>query len=140
MSLLIPSPNDETPSIMIASYPVYEKEYDDPIAAGEYDQIIAAVKASRSILDSYGIKEDAKSNPLVRYISPLVKIQVEGAALTKLFNGQLSSISALIGAKKLESISVVNDTKIEEGYAVAAVNSEVNVLLLVKVFLPGRLN
>jgi len=140
MSLLIPSPNDETPSIMIASYPVYEKEYDDPIAAGEYDQIIAAVKASRSILDSYGIKEAAKSNLLVRYISPLVKIQVEGAALTKLFNGQLSSISALIGAKKLESISVVNGTKIEEGYAVAAVNSEVNVLLLVKVFLPGRLN
>jgi hypothetical protein len=44
---------------MIAPYPVYEKEYDDPIAAGEYDQIIAAVKTSRSILDSYGIKETA---------------------------------------------------------------------------------
>lgn len=36
---------------MVAPYPVYEKEYDDPIAAAEYDQIIAAVKASRSILE-----------------------------------------------------------------------------------------
>ena len=64
----------------------------------------------------------------------LVIIQVDGAALTGLFNEQLSSISALIGAKKIESISVVNDSNIEEGYAVVAVNSEVNVLLLVKVY------
>src|SRR5271155_4489150 len=61
-NLAYSSPNDKTPSIMIAPYPVYEQEYDDPIAAGEYDQIIAAVKASRSILDAYGIKESAKSN------------------------------------------------------------------------------
>lgn len=126
---------------MIAPYPVYEKEYDDPIAAGEYDQIIAAVKASRSILDSYGIKETAKSKrALEGQISPLVKIQVEGGTLTKLFNEQLSSISALIGAKKIESISVIKDSKIEEGYAVTAVNSEVNVLLLVKVPCPDELN
>ena len=55
---------------MVAPYPVYEKEYDDPIAAAEYDQIIAAVKASRSILDAYGIKETAKSNSLCLVLSP----------------------------------------------------------------------
>jgi hypothetical protein len=61
--------------------------------------------------------------------------------LTELFNEQLSSISALIGTKKIESISVVNDSNIEEGYAgyaVAAVNSEVNVLLLVKVYILAK--
>lgn len=58
--------------------------------------------------------------------------------MTELFNEQLSSISALIGTKKIESISVVNDSNIEEGYAVAAVNSEVNVLLLVKVYILAK--
>ena len=46
---------------MITSYPVYEKEYDDPTAASQYEQIIAAVKVSRSLLEAYGIKQDAKS-------------------------------------------------------------------------------
>jgi hypothetical protein len=46
---------------MIARYPVYEKELDDPIAANQYEQIIAAVKVSRSLLEGYGIREDAKS-------------------------------------------------------------------------------
>ena len=54
-------PGDKTASIMISSYPVYEKEYDDPTAASQYEQIIAAVKVSRSLLDAYGIKQDAKS-------------------------------------------------------------------------------
>jgi hypothetical protein len=49
---------------MISSYPVYEKEYDDPNAASQYEQIIAAVKVSRSLLDAYGIKQDAKSSIL----------------------------------------------------------------------------
>ena len=46
---------------MLASYPAFEKEFDDPTAAAQYEQIIAAVKSSRSLLDAYGIKEDAKS-------------------------------------------------------------------------------
>lgn len=54
-------PGDKTPSIMISSYPVYEKEYNDPTSASQYEQIIAAVKVSRSLLDAYGIKQEAKS-------------------------------------------------------------------------------
>ena len=46
---------------MLAPYPVFENEFDDPAAAAQYEQIIAAVKTSRSLLDSYGIKQDAKS-------------------------------------------------------------------------------
>jgi hypothetical protein len=46
---------------MIARYPVYEKEFDDPESASQYEQIIAAVKVSRSLLESYGIREEAKS-------------------------------------------------------------------------------
>lgn len=52
---------DETPSIMVASYPVYEKEFDDPVAAAQYEQVIAVVKVARSLLDAYGIKQDARS-------------------------------------------------------------------------------
>jgi hypothetical protein len=59
-------------------------------------------------------------------------------ALTELFNEQLSSISALIGTKKIESISMINNSNIKEGYAVTAVNSEVNVLLLVKVYIIAK--
>jgi valyl-tRNA synthetase len=57
-------PGDETPSIMLAPYPTYEKEFDDPLAAAQYEQVIAVVKASRSLLDAYGIKQDAKSTLL----------------------------------------------------------------------------
>ena len=120
---------------MITSYPVYEKEYDDPIAASQYEQIIAAVKVSRSLLDAYGIKQDAKSTVLGAYNLTVVKIQVEGKALTSLFNEQLQSIAQLIGTKKIENISVTNENT-EEGYAVSPVNKEINVLLLVKV--PSR--
>jgi hypothetical protein len=62
----------------------------------------------------------------------VVQIQVD-ASLTTLFNEQLQSISQLIGTKKIESITVVNEN-IEEGYAVSTINSEINVLLLVKVY------
>jgi hypothetical protein len=61
----------------------------------------------------------------------IVKIQVE-SSLTPLFNEQLQSISQLIGTKKIETITVVSEN-IDEGYAVSTVNSEINVLLLVKV-------
>jgi valyl-tRNA synthetase len=46
---------------MLAPYPVYDEELDDPVAAGQYEQVIAAVKSARSLLDAYGIKQDAKS-------------------------------------------------------------------------------
>lgn len=52
--------------------------------------------------------------------------------MTTLFNEQLQSISQLIGAKKLESIAVINEI-VEDGYAISPVSSEINVLLLVKV-------
>jgi len=124
-------PGDKTPSIMLASYPVFETEFDDPAAAAQYEQIIAAVKTSRSLLDAYGIKQDAKSTVVHITRLMLVKIQVEGEGLTALFKDQLQSIAQLIGTKKIESLDVVNENT-EEGYAVSTVNSEVNVLLLVK--------
>lgn len=127
-------PGDETPSIMLASYPVYEKGFDSPSAAAEYEQILGAVKTSRSLLDAYGIKEDAKGITwhYARLIE--VKIQVEGKQLTELFNDQLIAIKQLIGTKKLESVSVTND-EAELGWAVSPVNTEINVLLLIKVSL-----
>lgn len=48
-----------------------------------------------------------------------------------MFKEQLQSIAQLIGTKKIESLDVISEST-EEGYAVSTVNSEVNVLLLVK--------
>ena len=123
-------PNDKTPSIMVAPYPMYEKEFDDPIAASQYEQIIASVKAARSLLDAYSIKQDAKSILLRPIWSNLVIIEVE-PSLKTLFDEQLQSISQLIGTKKIESIGVTTENT-DEGYAVSTVSSEINVLLLVK--------
>jgi valyl-tRNA synthetase len=53
-------PGDKTASVMLAPYPVFEKEFDDPSAAAQYEQIIAAVKTSRSLLDAYGLKQDSR--------------------------------------------------------------------------------
>jgi valyl-tRNA synthetase len=116
---------------MVASYPVYDTEFDDPAAAAQYEQIIATVKASRSLLDAYGIKQDANSTSFC-FSANIVKIQVEGEALKKVFTEQLQSISQLIGTKKIESLTVGNEDA-ESGYAVSSVSSEINVLLLVKV-------
>lgn len=55
------SPGNQVPSIMIASYPVFENQLHDPVAEAQYDLVISTVKAARSLLDSYGIKEEAKS-------------------------------------------------------------------------------
>ena len=44
---------------MVAPYPVYEKEFDDLAAANQYEQIIATVRVARSLLDAYGIKQEA---------------------------------------------------------------------------------
>lgn len=119
---------------MLAPYPVYEREYDDPVAVNQYEQIIAAVKVTRSLLDAYGIKEQAQSNVVHRIeLIVLVKLQVKGPSLVALFDKQLQSISQLIGTKKIANISVIEGPA-EEGYAVSSVNSEVNVLLLVKVW------
>ena len=123
---------------MLAPYPVYEKEYDDPVVVNQYEQIIAAVKVTRSLLDAYGIKEHAQSNVVNRIeLIELVKLQVKGPALMSLFDEQLQSISQLIGTKKIANISVIEEPA-EEGYAVSSVNSEVNVLLLVKVWFSMR--
>jgi valyl-tRNA synthetase len=61
------SPGNQVPSIMLAPYPVHENDLHDPIAAAQYEQIIAVVKALRSLLDAYGIKEDAKSITFIKY-------------------------------------------------------------------------
>jgi hypothetical protein len=49
----------------------------------------------------------------------------------------LSSISQLIGTKKIESMDVIAQNN-EEGYDVSPVNSDINVLPLVKVYLSRR--
>lgn len=52
-------PSDETKSIMIAKYPVYNAALDDPASETAYELVLDCVKAARSLTAEYAIKENA---------------------------------------------------------------------------------
>lgn len=49
---------DSTPSIVIARYPGYRKDLEDPQAASQYELLIACSKGIRSLMAEYAIKQD----------------------------------------------------------------------------------
>lgn len=49
---------DTTPSIVIARYPEYEEDLNDPLAASQYELLIACSKGIRSLMAEYAIKQD----------------------------------------------------------------------------------
>lgn len=51
---------DETRSIMLAKYPVYEAELDDPAAEAAYELVQGASKGVRSLMAEYALKDEAK--------------------------------------------------------------------------------
>jgi valyl-tRNA synthetase len=54
-------PKDETKSIVIAEYPDYEASLDDPESERAYELILGSSKGIRSLIQEYGIKDDAKA-------------------------------------------------------------------------------
>ncbi|KAF7546042.1 hypothetical protein G7046_g9425 [Stylonectria norvegica] len=51
-------PQDETKSIMIAKYPTYTTELDDPESEAAYELVLGCVKASRSLMAEYAVKDE----------------------------------------------------------------------------------
>lgn len=49
---------DETKSIMISSYPTYNATLDDPKSEAAYELVLGCVKAARSLMAEYALKED----------------------------------------------------------------------------------
>jgi len=50
---------DETKSIMLASYPVYEADLDDPEAEAAYELVQGTSKGVRSLMAEYSLRDGA---------------------------------------------------------------------------------
>lgn len=53
-------PEDKTPSIVLAKYPVYEAELDDPASEEAYELVMAVSKGIRSLMSEYSLKDEGK--------------------------------------------------------------------------------
>ena len=53
-------PDDKTKSIMVASYPQYNKALDDPESEAAYELVLACTRAARSLMSEYALKENAE--------------------------------------------------------------------------------
>jgi valyl-tRNA synthetase len=54
-------PSDETKSIMIAKYPTFNPALEDPKSEAAYELVLGCVKAARSLMAEYALKENAES-------------------------------------------------------------------------------
>ena len=52
-------PEDKTPSIVKAKYPVYDPKMDDPASEGAYQLVLDIFKGIRSLIADYSILKDA---------------------------------------------------------------------------------
>lgn len=51
-------PEDQTKSVMIAKYPQYTHELDDPESEAAYELVLGTVRATRSLMAEYALKEE----------------------------------------------------------------------------------
>ncbi|KAF2836258.1 valyl-tRNA synthetase [Patellaria atrata CBS 101060] len=54
-------PGDSTPSIMVATYPQYDLELEDPTSEAAYELILGCSKGIRSLIAEYGNKDEGKA-------------------------------------------------------------------------------
>jgi valyl-tRNA synthetase len=53
-------PEDNTPSIVKAAYPVYDAEMDDPASEAAYELVLSVSKGIRSLMAEYSLKDEAE--------------------------------------------------------------------------------
>ncbi|KAH9902207.1 tRNA synthetases class I-domain-containing protein [Xylariomycetidae sp. FL2044] len=114
-------PGDETQSIMLAKYPVYEPELDNPEAAAAYDLVMGCSKGIRSLMAEYALKDEAK-----------VFVQAYDDTAHSTAKEQLLSIKSLSG-KGVTNIDVLSGADARPAGCVAfPVSSAAAVFLHVK--------
>lgn len=113
-------PNDTTESIVIASYPVYEQEFNFETADAQYELILDITKSIRSLLAQYDIIKNGQ-----------VYIEALNDETFSIATVQQALIVSLI--KGVNKVTVVkNAADVPSGCGAGAVNSSVNVHVLVK--------
>jgi valyl-tRNA synthetase len=111
-------PNDPTPSVMVASFPVFDLQQQDQEAEKQFDTLFAIVKAIRSLAGQYALQTNLQSF-----------IQTTSAA-TQLEAGKHNILSL---AKGSTSVQVVQDIKnVPSGCVSEIVSKDIVVHLLVK--------
>lgn len=114
-------PDDKTPSIMVAAYPVYDASLDEPASEAAYELVLSSSKAIRSLVGEYAVKENA-----------VLYIQLFDETSHTTCIQQLPSIRSLSG-KSVTSIKLLSasDPK-PAGCVPAPVSSSATVFLLIK--------
>ncbi|KAI5861848.1 tRNA synthetases class I-domain-containing protein [Durotheca rogersii] len=114
-------PGDETPSIMLARYPVYDPGLDDPAAEAAYELVIGASKGIRSLMGEYALKDETQAF-----------VQTYDATAHATAVEQVQSIRSLSG-KGVRSIAVLSGADARPAGCVAfPVSSAAAVFLHVK--------
>ncbi len=114
-------PGDNTSSITIAEYPIYESSFDDPRSEKAYELVLGCSKGIRSRIADYAVKDTG-----VIYIAPLNQTSHDTAYT------QLGAIKSLSGKIPLK-ISILKAGEINPtDCAVFPVSADANVYLEVK--------
>ena len=114
-------PNDSTPSIVKAAYPIYHEEMDDVTSEEAYELLLSITKAIRSLTAEYGIQESA-----------VVTVQLSTPEAYETCNHELASIRSLAGKAVISGGEVrIIDDKHEKppGSVVATINASASVFL-----------
>jgi valyl-tRNA synthetase len=114
-------PSDETKSIMVAKYPTYNPALEDPKSEAAYELVLGCVKAARSLMAEYSLKDEAD-----------VIIQAFTATAEETCTAQSSSIKSLSG-KAVRNVQILGPDAPRPGGCVAyPVSTEASVFLHVK--------
>jgi valyl-tRNA synthetase len=114
---------DKTPSITVASFPQYLKEFEDMAAEDEYELLVDTAKGLRSLTAEYAFKEGAKT---------YVKSLDDKAHTTLSSSTSLPSIKSLAG-KTVAEISILSPSDpAPTGCAVYTIGSAATAYLDVK--------
>ncbi|TFK80279.1 hypothetical protein K466DRAFT_504183 [Polyporus arcularius HHB13444] len=113
-------PNDSTPSIMLAKFPVFDKSFEFSDTERQFDLVFSAVKSSRGLAASYNIQQGLH-----------VYIRAETDADAELFKSQVPTFLAL--TKNCKSVEVVRDISgVPEGCGSELLTPTIFVHVLVK--------
>ncbi|KAJ2956002.1 hypothetical protein NQZ79_g8104 [Umbelopsis isabellina] len=111
---------DTCSSITKAKFPVEDKTYSNEAADKEFDIVFAIIKATRSLMVEYSITKNAK-----------VFVQITNPQLATTLKDETQSITTL--AKGVTEVNIIDGAdQTPVGCALATLNDEINVLLLVK--------
>ncbi|XDG07143.1 hypothetical protein ABKA04_006758 [Annulohypoxylon sp. FPYF3050] len=114
-------PGDETPSIMLAKYPTYDSELDNPSAEAAYELVLGCSKGIRSLMTEYALKDEAK-----------IFVQTYDETAHQTAVEQVQSIKSL-GGKGVTDIEVISGSQARPAGCVAfPVSSSAAVFLHVK--------